>query len=400
MKEEKIMILSMLKEGKITTEEALNLIEALENENVNKTNKGKNQKEDFKEEKTSKFEFNNLEDIGSDISNALSSMFSGLKDIGNSIGLKGYETLTSHIDKDISNIENPILDLKAINGNITVRPWTSPNIVIKVTCQYKNGLFNKDDKFYNFEIENNKVIFYPTHTNGVNIKLDVSIPNKKYEEIILNSTNGKIDIDDLELNTLKCITSNASIDVKDINSIEMELSTKNGRIDIKDSYSKKIDAITSNAGISIEEIDCSYINLLTANGKIYVKDIEATSINSSTSNSSIEVRDIKSESVDLSTSNGKITFEDFDLKEIKDIKLITSNGSINSDLHNVQKEVYFDLETSMGNITLELPDLVYKINKQANLGLKKIIAHSVTFDEHVDNLKFIASTSNGSIKIS
>lgn len=400
MKEEKIMILSMLQEGKITSEEALKLIEALEDGDSKQTSKDKNQKQDFKEEKASKFQFNNLEDIGSDISNALSSMFSGLKDIGNSIGLKGYETLTSYIDKDVSNIENPILDLKAINGNITVRPWTSPNIVIKVTCQYKNGLFNKDDKFYNFEIENNKVIFSPTHTNGVNIKLDISIPDKKYEEIILNSTNGKIDIDDLELNTLKCITSNASIDVRDINSIEIELSTKNGRIDIKDSYSKKIDAITSNSGISIEEIDCSYINLLTANGKIYAKDIEATSINSSTSNSSIEVRDIKSESVDLSTSNGKITFEDFDLKKIKNIKLITSNGSINSDLHNVEKEVYFDLETSMGNIALELPDLIYKTNKQANLGLKKIIAHSVNFDEDVDNLKLIASTSNGSIKIS
>lgn len=400
MREEKIMILSMLKEGKITAEEALNLIEALEDGNSTTTNKEKDQKEDTKEEKNYRFQFNNLEDIGSDISNALSSMFSGLKDIGNSIGLKGYETITSNIDMDISNIENPILDLRAINGGITLRPWTSPNILIKTTCQYKNGLFDKEDKFYNFEIENNKIIFAPTYNSGVNIKLDVSIPNKKYDEIILNSTNGKIDIDDLNLNTLKCITSNAPIDIVDVNSIEIEVSTKNSKIDIKDSHSKKIDAITSNASITMQNIDCNYIDLLTANGKIFVKDSAAISLNSSTSNSSIEVRDVKAESIHLSTSNGKITCEDFDLKKIKDLKLITSNGSINSDLHKIEKEVYFDLETSMGNITLELPNLVYKTNKQANLGLKKIIAHSVSFDEHVDNLKLIASTSNNSIKIS
>lgn len=401
MREEKMMILSMLEEGKITPEEAVKLMEALEDVESPKENTEQNQSEDVKEEKTSRFQFNTLEDIGSDISNALSNMFSGLKDIGSSIGLKGnYETITADLNMNISHIENPSLDLKAINGAIKLRPWADDNILIKVTCQHKHGLFNKDDKFYNFQVEGSKLVFTPTYNSGISIRLDVSLPEKNYDEIILNSTNGKIDIDDLNLNILKCITTNASVDILDINAKDITLSTKNGKIECKDINSNKIDAITSNASISIIDMNSAYIDLSTANGKVVVKDVDATIINGRTSNGSIEVRDVKSETIHLATSNGKITCDDFDLEKIKDVELITSNSSINSDIHRIKKEVHFDLETSMGNVTLELPNLVYKTNKQVNLGLKKIVAHTIDFNENNDNLKFVASTSNGSIKIS
>jgi len=81
------------------------------------------------------------------------------------------------------------------------------------------------------------------------------------------------------------------------------------------------------------------------------------------------------------------------------MKLITSNGTINSKICDTGRPLYFDLETSMGNINLEIPDLVYKVNKQISLGQKRIVAHSSNYDKNADHLKFIASTSNGSIKI-
>lgn len=86
------------------------------------------------------------------------------------------------------------------------------------------------------------------------------------------------------------------------------------------------------------------------------------------------------------------------MNKIKEIKLITSNSSITTEINNIPEQVYFDLETSMGSIALEIPNLIYKINKQANLGLKKIVAHSVNYEDDND-LKVIATTSNGSIKI-
>ncbi len=87
------------------------------------------------------------------------------------------------------------------------------------------------------------------------------------------------------------------------------------------------------------------------------------------------------------------------MNRAKEVRLMTSNGSINSKVYGTNRDSYFDLETSMGNISLEIPNLVYKINNQANLGFKKIVAHSAYFDEDKDNVKLIASTSNGSINI-
>lgn len=77
----------------------------------------------------------------------------------------------------------------------------------------------------------------------------------------------------------------------------------------------------------------------------------------------------------------------------------TSNSSIDITLENMEKAKYFDLQTSLGSIALGIPDLVYKVNKQTNIGPKKIIAHSADFDEEKEYVLIKASTSNGSIKV-
>ena len=65
----------------------------------------------------------------------------------------------------------------------------------------------------------------------------------------------------------------------------------------------------------------------------------------------------------------------------------------------LNKTSYFDLETSLGSIDLDLPDLVYKVNRQVTIRHEKIVAHSANFDEEKEYFVLKASTSNGSIKI-
>lgn len=403
MKEEKLMILSMLEEGKITSEEAIELLEALEDVEISSEHKAfteEDSQDTIKEENISKSKFNSLEDIGSDITSALSNMFSGLKDIGNSFNFRGnYETITTDLDMDLSNIENPSLDLRAINGNIRLRPKDGNKIFIKSTCQYKNGLILQDEPYFDFYMDGNKVVFNPKYNSSISIKLDVFLPEKSYDEIILNSSNGKIDIQELNVDTLRCLTTNSSIDIAEVNGKKIDLTTKNGRIEGRGTSSDIINATTTNSNIFLNDIHCSEIDAKTANAKIGINDIDAGKIICKTSNASIEANDITCDTIHLTTSNGKVTCDDIDMNRVKEIKLITSNGSINSEIYEANKDSYFDLETSMGSITLDVPDLVYKLNRQANLGFKKIVAHTINFDENRDHLKFIASTSNGSIKI-
>ncbi len=397
-----MMILSMLEEGKITSEEAIKLMEALEDVEIpRKTNDSKEEKNDkFKEKKFSKPIFNTLEDIGSDIGNALSNMFDSLKDMGNSFNFMGnYETITTDLDMDISHIENPSLDLRAVNGSIRLRPNYENKLFIKVICQYKNGLILPNEPYFDFYMNGNKIIFNPKYNSSISIKLDVSLPEKHYDEITLNSSNGKIDIEELNTDILRCITTNSSIDIVEVNSKKIDLTTKNGRIECRDTSSDIIKASTTNSNIFLNDIHCSEVDAKTANAKIGINDIDAGKIICKTSNASIEAEDITCDIIHLTTSNGKITCDDIDIDRVKEIKLITSNSSISSDIYETNRDIYFDLETSMGSITLEIPNLVYKINKQANLGFKKIVAHNANFDENRDHLRVTASTSNGSIKI-
>lgn len=403
MKEEKMMILSMLQEGKITPEEAVKLMEALEDLETPHTSKETSYHQENKDDKDKNNRILNktLDEIGSDISSALTSVFNGLKDIGNSIGINNNtSTINLDLEKDIADIQNPIIDLRAVNGSIILAQTTGNILLIKVTVQYKNGLLDNDKEFYKFFIEGNRIVFSPIYNNDVSIKLEVSLPKKDYTEIIVNSTNGKIIIEDLQSNILKCGTTNGSIVISDIAVKNINLSTKNGKIECSNTKSDEINLVTTNSSINILEVVAKKIDANTANSKIILKDVQSDKIKCKTSNSTIDAVNISSEIINLATSNGKIIFDDVDFNKAKEIQLFTSNGSINSELKGLKKDSYLDLETSMGNINLEIPNLVFTTNKQINLGIKKIIAHSINYKEYEDHLRFIASTSNGSIKIS
>jgi DUF4097 and DUF4098 domain-containing protein YvlB len=402
LKEEKMMILSMLEEGKITSQEAIKLMEALEDIEFPKETQNIKEEKDEKHKEREVFKpiFNSLEDIGSDIGSALSNMFEGLKGIGNSFNFIGnYETVVTDLDMDLSGIENPSLDFKAINGSIKLRPADDNKLIIKSTCKYKNGLLNLNEPYFDFYADENKIIFNPKYNSNISISLDVFVPKQDYDEIILHSSNGKIDIEELNTNILKCVTNNSSIDILDVNSKEMDLSTKNSRIECRDTRSIFLKATTSNSNIYLIDVIATEIDAKTANAKIVVNDIDAFNVVLKTSNSPIEVEDITCDIINLTTSNSKIDLDNIDIDRVKEVELHTSNGSINLEINKTNRDIYFDLETSIGNISLEIPDLVYKINKQANLGFRKIVAHSANFDESQDSAKFIASTSNGSIKI-
>lgn len=341
MKEERLLILSMLKEGKINVEEATELLEALES---NKTDSTNTKDKDFKDDKHKRLSHMTFEEIGSDIGNAISNMFDGLKDITGSFGFNfNSETITFDLEEDLSSIENPILDLKSINGSINLNKWQKDNISIKVTCEYKNGLLDNNVDFYKFYLEGDKLVFTPIFNKDISIKLDVFLPNKEYKEITLNTTNGRIQLQDINIDKLNAITTNGSININRVKGDEIYLSTKNGRI---------------------------------------------------------EALDISAEVIDLSTSNGRIICNHADINKATNVRLSTSNGSITSNLNGLVKGAYFDLDTFMGSVNLELPDMISINREQGFSGNKRIIAHNPNYDENGDNLQYNVSTSNGSIRIS
>lgn len=206
MREEKMMILSMLEEGKITSEEAVKLMEALEEVvtfsddtpieekkdkliNMDKTMEKVKEMEKVIKEQGKKVEAfgsdigSKVENISSDIGNKISNMLDNLKDIGGSSSFtSNYETINTTLEKDISHIENPIINFKGINGNIIANSWDQENLLIKVTCQYKYGNLNEDDTFYNFYEEGNKIVFNPNFSSNISIRLEAYLPEKNMKK--------------------------------------------------------------------------------------------------------------------------------------------------------------------------------------------------------------------------
>ena len=343
MKEERLLILSMLQEGKISVEEATKLFEALEGQESSKAT-DRSKAKDTKDDKHKRLSNMTFEEIGQDIGNAISSMVDGLRDISGSFGLNfNSETITIDLEEDLSQIQNPILDLKAINGSINLNTWEKEQIAIKLTCEYKNDVIDMNSDFYEFYIDGDRLVFAPTLSKDISVKLDVFLPNKNYKEMILITTNGKIQINDVNVDKLNSTTTNGSINSNRLVGDEIYMTTRNGRI---------------------------------------------------------EAFDISAEILNLSTSNGRIVCNHLDINRANKVDLTTSNGSITSTLDNLVKGAYFDLDTSMGSVTLELPNMTSINRDQGFAGNKRILAHNPNYDESSENLKYNASTSNGSIKIS
>lgn len=409
MKEEKMMILSMLEEGKITSEEAIKLLEALEeNENFidyeeptdNMPNTDKTRKKLLEIEKNIKEQGKRVESISTDLGNKITNLVNSIIDKSSSFNLgASYEILNTKLEEDLTDIENPIIELESINGNIDVRKWNKDKLSLDITVKFRNKDYDKDDEFYNFYEEGNVFRFVPINKDNIMISLDVNLPDKYYEKINLKTTNGRIQIINFELDSISCNTSNGSISTMDITSKNMDLCTSNGKINLSNITSPIINASSTNSRITLKDIQSKNIVVSTFNGRITFQNISSNNISGTTSNSSIELYSANSNKINLNTSNGRIICRDIYSENINEIDLSTSNSSIDIELKDLNKPGYFDLETSIGGISLEIPDLIYNVNRQVKLGTRKIIAHSVQFSEEKEHFKLKASTSNGSINI-
>ena len=272
-------------------------------------------------------------------------------------------------------------------------------MLIKVTCNYKKGLLDENSIFYDFYEEDNKMVFRPTFTSNVGIKLNVFVPTKKYDNITLNTSNAKIEVENITLDSLTCSTTNSNININSIDGRDIKLTTKNGKILMEKINSSIILANSTNSNILMNKINGKKLFVSTKNGKIYMDETIAEQIDGVTSNGSIEVQSIQGTNIRLNTSNGKIICKDILPEKIEKLDLATSNANIYTNFGELKNELYFDLETSLGTINLEIPNLVYKVNQQNKLGTRKIIAHSIDYKEEDNSFKFLASTSNASIKI-
>lgn len=412
--EEKMLILKMLQEGKITTDEAVKLLESLEkgsasapqsgsrineirdelaaklnemkiDEKLNKFGEkasklaetfgekagklaeqlGENINSEKIENSTEKFteEFTKrMETLGQDIAESASKFADTFASQFGNLFETSYEkykynssyiypiTKDSNIHLKTSNFSVKVVSSAA--KEMTVNIFVNSNIPQLVIDEYFKTI--TEDNSYSLSSE------FPGRTWG---RIEIQLP-KEINELSISTDNAKCEISDIDIKLLNCSTANGKITLTRCNAEEMEVLTDNEKVILNKVSARTANIRTSNSKIEIEGSHLDNIDAKTSNAAILV--------NSSRKGDSLSSNYI------LNTSNGKI-----------DVSLIKAEGF----------EHMVDAHTSMERIDVNLSNLTYSMDKK-NIGMQSSTQiKSENFDTTSNKIVVKASTSNAAIII-
>jgi DUF4097 and DUF4098 domain-containing protein YvlB len=397
MNDEKKMILKMLEEGKITSEEAARLIEALEEKEEpqykrysNNFSKSKNfqdeiykirdrlndWKKDFKSNYNQK-DFDQMVDdfsikaekLGKNITSTTVNIVDRMVDfVGSFVDTNAFNSFGSY-KANIKTFsfpysENLSLDITGINGGIFVKTHNEESIKIESKTRAAG---NYTESFIELEeIDNVKKIKFNNKNNiPLSVSYEVFVPQKKIDSLNIKTLNGKIYLEDVISDTIDCTTKNNPIEIMGIKTKNLYSSTKNSKINISYVMGEKINIDANNAVIEIKHLKTDTLTAMTANGKINIENVQ-------------NYQDIKDLNMNLKTKNAniKINMNDVNEKGYKIKALTTLNG-----------------------INLLIPKLKYKtLNKEVNDG-NLVEAETENYTLSKERVNINTENKNGYIEI-
>jgi len=396
--EERILILKMVEEKKISTEEAAKLLAALEEkterENTENFNYRRNQKSNGFAEEAAKVrdrvnewkkefknnynqaDFDNMiddfsvkaEKFGKNVASTTAGIVDKVIDyVGSFVDTNSFNIFgslqTVQKNYEVIPAEGAKLEISGVNGSIVIKKHLDPKVMIisriKSASPNGEGIVNFADDPENISIK------VGSSAINVSVSHEVFIPDIKFKSIKIENSNGKIYIEDSLSEEVEAVTKNAHIDLMGVNSGKVSVSTKNGRVQMNYIISDKIDIDTSNAVIDIKHIKVRDVSAVTINGRINIENAQNVDGNSDMN-------------MYLKTSNGgiKVNMNDMDNRVYK-IKAHASNGSIN----------------------LLIPEIVYhNVNRKGVTG-SFVEAESKDYAMGIAKVNITSETMNGQIEV-
>lgn len=368
MKDERRMILQMIEDGKITAEEGVALLEALEKsqlkeEDFTQSESHKqgnhqqhqsshqhqfNQKHSKQEEQMGsndlsfdklkkdieelKKELNktSFEDISHTAKKIGEEVFEQSKTVGNKLGdlVERFITKVKDLDFDfsfgnMSKVEkvlvgmppmSGVIDLTTINGKVEITGWDQPEYRIEVTGAIRsdnqleaNAILNE---ILHVEETDSALTLSVEQRKGTKISLEVYLPKQLLNDLKVRTSNGAIEMENINLEGGKLETNNGAILIESVQSTGLYCETSNGRITIEDSIIEELFAKTSNGSVRLDGT-ISKVKCYTSNGGIRytLNEARAGGLDFDTTNGPIEVR-VPHEGLiidgDLTTSHGSL----------------------------------------------------------------------------------------------
>jgi len=262
------------------------------------------------------------------------------------------------LEKKLEDNSHLSLQFESYNGNISIHKWNEPTIKVTAHISAKEGKYDSANPIFTLNEDNNSIYFYPRPLEGAGVKLKVEVPEGLYNLIKAQTTNGSISAENLNCNRLLLQTKNGSIKINNIHTQEnTSCTTTNGKIVVEKCKAENLLAATKNGRISIENSTIKRIEGLTSNSKITVIDIAYNLL----------------QSLSLKTTNSKIEV-----------------------IGTVPENTGFSLEanTTQGNINIGIP-VVYSENIKTYSN-HRVHGKTSNFDkcETIANIKAYTTNSN------
>ena len=303
MNDEKQMILEMLKEGKITVEEANSLLESLGGKKSRPEN-------DF----ISKF--------SQSMENVIKKTAETFENISNidldSIDINQYNIrgkVNTHkemrIEDEINNIS-----IEIPNGKLSIERANDSAITVNQDIWAK-----KSDliDYLDIDIDGDKLVIRTNEkyeNNDASIVLNLALGKNLYESLKVDLVNGEIQIEDVDFTNVELDSVNSKVNIINLSG-DIHVNNVNGKIDIKN----------TNGNLNVENV----------NGSIYLSNITGQSANAETISGNIRVDGLDSKSFKADTNSGNIRI--YNIKDSKEINMSSGFGNIVIDSENYQKDI-------------------------------------------------------------
>lgn len=307
-KDEIMMVLKMLQDGKITNEDAAKLIEAIEDtsdsnkKQFEKTYRKKySRKTSFEEKMDNMAE--GLDHMINDVVDATSNAIGHFPEMN----FGNWFNTAEKRHFSYKAYDQMKLEITSKNGSIKIYPGNE-KIDVVLNIHTKKDI---RDIMQNIHIEHNESGLY-IDASGVDggVGIELRIPDMKYGNVKLQTKNGSI----------RCCPINAR---------DIEFLTKNGSVKFSEVSSPSIKVLTKNGSITAESCRSEKIGLNTTNGSITVSDSETTVIDINTTNGGVRCYRNMADDIEAGTSNASIRMEyNEPLNENGVMNLKTTNGSV------------------------------------------------------------------------
>lgn len=414
MREEVMMILKMLEEGKITSEQASSLIEAIDDAvgfrasgESFETPEGDGEKsEESKPTPSSK-------GPGMTEVKGLVDKLSGLVDVVDKEALDNLaetirETVESAVkstDQVIDRVQQEVdrrLRVESDDEDDSLARWSkailepfqrmfSPSIRVEKVVE--GGFKGEAGKKIDIALitRNGSIVVEPWDESGFRVIMTANVI-----PAVEGRTNDYEAANALVEEFLKCGVTDDSLKIKAGH--ERALAGASFDVKLPREFLYDMDLKTQNGRVSLGEFECRMIKVETSNGRIELDNTHGVITELESSNGRINVSGI-TRRLSARTSNGGIAVIPRRITGESEYELKTSNGAIEVQLADADRVGYhIDAKTSRGCIVLDLPGLAY-LARDEGTARRELITETSGFSESTDRLTIKARTSNGQVRI-